>query len=187
MASHVKLAGIVVALLVFFLPSFALADDINFGVDPSEVRIDHLSPGQATKFELTIRNNDAAYRIFTLAAYPPPEGKNREGTTQLPDGSWIGFSSDEIGIAPYGQADVTVTIAIPRDQKWVSQDWETWLGVTAESSALLGAKLYVRLLVSTSPTMAGGLNMRFVAGLGLGAILLGCGGYYYFRRRARFE
>jgi hypothetical protein len=187
MASRVRLIGLAAALLVIFLPSFSLAGDINFGVNPSEVRIKDLSPGETAEFDLTIHNNDAVSRVFTLAAYPPTEGAEREGTTQLPDGSWIGFSSGETEIPPHSQADVTVTVAIPREQEWVSQHWETWLAVTAESSGLLGAQLYVRLFVSTSSTVTGGLNIRFVAGLGLGAILLGCGCYYYFRRKARFE
>jgi hypothetical protein len=82
---------------------------------------------------------------------------------------------------------VTVTLAVPRDQDWTSQGWETWLGVTAQSSDLLGVKLCVRLLVSTGSTISTRFNIRLFTGLGLAAALLGSGGYYYFRRRARYE
>jgi hypothetical protein len=187
MLNRIGLAGLVTASLVILLPSFALADDVNFGVVPAEVRIDNLRPGETEEFELAIHNNDAVPRSFTLATFPPPAGQERQGATQFPDGTWIDFSSDEIEIPPYDQADVTVRVAIPREQEWVSQDWETWLGVTAQSSDLLCVKLYVRVLVSTGSILASRFNTRFFIGVGLAAALIGCGGVYYFRRRARFE
>jgi hypothetical protein len=187
MPGRVRLAGLAAALLLIFLPSFALAYDINFGVVPAEVRIRDLRPGETTGFELTIHNNDAVPRVFTLACFPPPDGEETEGTTRFPNVSWIDFSPNEIAVAPYGEAIVTVTLAIPRDQDWTSQDWETWLGVAAQSSDLLGVKLCVRLLVSTGSTISTRFNIRLFAGLGLAAALLGSGGYYYFRRRARYE
>jgi hypothetical protein len=187
MPGFIRLGGLAAALLVILLPSLALADNINVGVVPAEVRINGLPPGTTREFELVIRNNDAVPRVFTLASSPPPNGEEKEESTPLPDVSWIEFSPDQIEVAPYDEATVTVTLAIPRDQNWTSQDWETWLGVTAQSTDLLGVRLYVRLLVSTGSTIAARFNVRFVAGLGLAAALLGSGGYYYFRRRARYD
>jgi len=187
MLRHVALAGISAVFLVMLLPFFALADDINIGVVPAEIRIDNLSPGETAKFELTIHNNDAISRSFTLAVSVPPEGQEKTGATQFPDGSWISFSPDRTEVVPYGEANVTVMVAIPREQKWTSQDWETWLGVTAESTDMLGVRLYTRLLVSTNSTVAQRFNVRLLVGIGLPALLLGCGGFYYFRRRARFN
>jgi hypothetical protein len=187
MPGCIRLGGLAAALLVILLPSFALADDINIGVVPAEVRIDGLPPGATREFELTIHNNDAVPRVFTLASSPPPDGEQREKRTQLPDVRWIHFTPDQIEVAPHDEATVTVTLAVPRDQNWTGQRWEIWLGVTAQSSALLGVKLYVRLLVSTGSTIAARFNVRLFAGLGLAAALLGSGGYYYFRRRARYD
>jgi len=187
MPGRIRLAGLAAALLIILLPSFALADDINFGVVPADVRIRDLRPGETSEFELTIHNNDAVSRVFTLACFPPPDGEETEGTTQFPDIGWIDFSPDQVELAPHGEAKVTVKLAIPRDQNWTSQDWETWLGVTAQSSDLLGVKLYVRLLVSTGSTITASFNVRFIAGLAVAAALLGSGGYYYFRRRTRYE
>jgi hypothetical protein len=45
MVGRIKLAGLIAALLVIFLPSFTLAQDVNFGVAPAEVKIDNLPPG----------------------------------------------------------------------------------------------------------------------------------------------
>lgn len=182
MVAFVKLAGLIVALLLILPPSFILAQDINFGVSPAEVRIDDLLPGQSVQFQLTVSNNDEVSRVFTLAVSEPPEERTREGRTGLPDHSWISFCPSEITVAVGGQANVTVTVAIPPEPKWAGGDWETWLGVAAESADLLGVELYVRLLVSTGGSR---FNIGLLAGIALAVVLLGYGSYYYFRRRAR--
>ena len=187
MLQRIGLFGLLTAFLVIFLSSSALADDINFGVVPAEVRIDNLRPGETEKFELVIHNNDAVSRTFTLATFPPQQGQEKEGATRFPDASWVDFSPDRIDVSPYGEATVTVAVAIPREQEWTNQNWEAWLGVATESSDLLGVKLYARVLVSTGPTLASRFGIGFFAGVGLAAALICCGGVYYFRRRARFD
>ena len=141
-----------------------------------------MPPGEAAEFELTIHNKAEIAHNLTIAAFQPPEEERREGRTESPDDSWISFSSQEIEVAAKSEANVTVTVAIPQEQKWAGEDWEIWLGVAAESSALLTVRLDVRLLVSTSGTR---FNAGLVAGIVVGIVLLGFGGYYYFRRKAR--
>jgi hypothetical protein len=187
MVGRIKLAGLIASLLVIFLPSFTLAQDVNFGVAPAEVKINNLPPGEAAEFELTIHNKDEIAHVFTFIIFQPPEEERREGMAEFPDDSWISFSSQEIEVAANSQANVTVTVAIPQEQKWAGEDWETWLGVTAESPDLLGVKLYVRLLVSTNPAVEGKSNIGLFAGIAVAIVLLGYGGYYYFRRKAKSE
>jgi hypothetical protein len=184
---HIKLAGFIAALLVILLPSFTLAQEANFSVSPAEVHIDNLSPGGAAEFELTIHNKEKLAHNLTITIFQPPEEDIREGRAEFPDDSWISFSSQEIEVAANSQADVAVTVAIPQEQKWAGKGWEIWLGVAAESSDLLAVRLYVRLLVSTNPAVEAGSNVGLVAGIVVGVILLGCGGYYYFRRKAKLE
>jgi hypothetical protein len=136
------------------------------------------------EFELTIHNKDEIAHNFTVTTFPPPEEERREGSAEFPDDSWISFSSPRIEIPANSQANVTATVAIPRDQKRTGEHWETWVAVNAESSDLLSVKLYVRLLVSTSGTR---FNVGLVAGIAVAIVLLGYGGYYYFKRRARYE
>ena len=144
-----------------------------------------MPPGEAAEFELTIHNKEELAHNLTIATFQPPEEDRREGRTEFPDHSWISFSSQEIGVAANSEANVTVTVAVPPEQKWAGEDWEIWLGVAAESSDLLAVRLYVRLLVSTKHAMESASNAGLVAGIVVGIILLGCGGYYYFRRKAR--
>jgi hypothetical protein len=187
MVMRIKLAGLIAALLASFLPSFALAQDSSCSVSPAEVHINNLAPGEATEFELTIHNKEETARNFTIATFRPSEEERREGRAEFPDDSWISFHFQEIEVAAKSEANVAVTVAIPREQKWVGGDWEIWLGVTAESSDLLAVRLYVRLLVSTEAAVGTRPNAGLVAGIVVGIVLLGCGGYYYFRRKARPE
>ena len=187
MIRHIKLAGLIVALLAIFLPSFTLAQDVNFSVSPAEVHIDDLPPGETAEFELTIHNKEELAHNFTFTTFQPPEEERREGRAEFPDDSWISFSSPKIEVAAKSGANATVTVDVPREQKWAGEDWEIWLGVAAESSDLLAVRLYVRLLVSTSPAAEARSNAGLVAGIVVGIILLGCGGYYYFRRKAKPE
>ena len=182
MIGRIKLAGLIAALLVIFLPSFTSAQDFSFGVSPDEVSIDSLPPGEAAEFELTIHNKEELAHNFTITTFQAPEEERREGRAEFPDENWISFSSQEIEVSANSAANVTVTVAVPREQKWAGEDWEIWLGVVAESSDLLALRLYVRLLVSTSGTK---FNAGLVAGIVVGIVLLGCGGYYYFRRKAK--
>jgi len=187
MIGRIKLAGLIAALLVIFLPSFTLAQDVNFGVAPAEVKIDNLPPGEATEFELTINNKDEIAHVFTFTTFQPPEEERRGERSEFPDDSWISFYSPGIEVAANSQANVTVTAAIPQEQKWAGEDWEIWLGVAAESSDVLGIKLYVRLLVSTNPIVRGKSNIGLFAGIAVAIVLLGYGGYYYFRRKTKPE
>lgn len=184
MAARVRSAWLIAALLVISLPSLALAQEVNFGVVPAEVHIDNLPPGEITAFNLTVTNNDEITRVFTFSACEPSQEEARELRAGLPDDSWVSFSPPEIAVAPGAQANVTVMIAIPREQKWAGRDWETWLGVAAKSDDLLGVTLYVRLLVSTTGTR---LSVGFIAGIAAGSALLGYGSYRYFKRRTRFD
>ena len=172
-------------MLVIFLPSFTLAQGVNFGISPAEVHIDNLPPEEAAEFELTIHNKEELAHNFTIATFQPPEEERREGRTEFPDDSWISFSSQRIEVPAKSEASVTVTVAIPREQKWAGGDWEIWLGVAAESSDLLAVRLYVRLLVSTNPVVGARSNAGLIAGIVVGIILLGCGAYYYFRHKAK--
>jgi hypothetical protein len=187
MVGRIKLAWLIAALLVIFLPSFTLAQDVNFGVSPAEVKIDNLPPGEATEFELTIHNKDEIAHIFTFTTFQPLEEERREGRADFPDDSWISFSSPGIEVPANSETNVTVTVAIPQEQKWAGEDWETWLGVAAESSDLLGIKLYVRLLVSTNPIVRSKSNTGLFAGIAVAIVLLGYGGYYYYRRKTKSE
>jgi hypothetical protein len=187
MAGQVKLAGLIATLLLIFLPSSTMAQDVNIGVTPSEVRISDLSPGQTTEFQLTVRNKDDINHIFAFSILQPSLDKRREGRAELPDDSWITFSSREIEVSANDEAIVTVNVTVPGKQAWANQDWETWLGVAPESSDLLGVELYVRLLISTNSVPQPRPNMWFLGGVGVATALLCYGGYYYFRRRARSE
>jgi hypothetical protein len=182
MVARITSAGIIAAFLVMLFPFLALAEDINFSVIPAEVHIDNLLPGESAEFELTIHNKEEIAHNFTITTFAPPEEERREGRAEFPDPSWISSSPPRIEIAGTSQANVTVTVVIPQEQKWAGRDWEIWLGATPESSDLLGVKLYVRLLVSTSGMR---FNTGLVAGIAVAIVLLGYGGYHYFRRRAR--
>ena len=182
MVDRIKSVGLITALLVVFLPAFVMAQDIAFSVSPAVVEIDDLSPGQAAEFQLTVNNNDDVTRVFAFAASRPPVEEVRERRAGLPDDSWVSFYPVEIAIPASAQANVTVKIAIPPEKTWTGRDWETWLGVAAQSSDLLGVQLYVRLLVST-----GGIRLSpgFIAGIAAAVALLGYGGYRYARHRAK--
>jgi len=185
MVGHIKVAGLIVILLVIFLPSFALAQEARFSVSPAEVHIDNLPQGEATEFELTIYNKEELTHNFIISTFQPTEDERREGRAEFPDPGWISLSSKEIELAANSEGNVTATVAIPREPKWAGKDWEIWLGVAAESSDLLTVKLYVRLLVSTNPVTEARFNAGLVTGIVVGIVLLSCGGYYYFKRKAK--
>jgi len=182
MIDRIQSVGLIAALLVVFLPTFVMAQDISFSVSPTVVDIKDLSPGQAAEFQLTINNNDDVTHLFTFIASPPPEEETRERRARLPDDNWVTFYPLEITIPASAQANVTVKIAIPPQKTWAGRDWETWLGVAAESSDLLGVQLYVRLLVSTSGIR---LSPGFIAGIAAAVAVLGYGGYRYARHKAK--
>ena len=181
----IKSAGLIAASLVILLPSYALTQEFRFSVSPAEVRIDDLAPGETSEFELTIHNKEELAHNFTLTTFQPPEEERREGRAEFPDDSWISFSSQEIQIAANSEAAVTVTLTVPQEPKWAGREWETWLGVTAESRDLLAVRLYTRLLVSTAPAVGARPDAGLVTGIVVGIVIFGCGSYLYFRRRAR--
>jgi LPXTG-motif cell wall-anchored protein len=184
MVGRSKSAGLVAGFLAVLLPFITVAGNASLSVSPAQVRVDDLLPGETTEFELTIHNRDGMAHNFTFAVFPPPKEERREGRTELPDSSWISFSSPKMEIPASSQAHATVLVAIPQEQRWAGRNWETRLAVTAESSDMLAVKLYVRLLVSTGGTRS---NSGLIAGIAAVAVLLGCGTYFLSRRRTRPE
>lgn len=185
MAGRITLAILFAALLVIVLPPPVAAQGIDFSVIPAVVRIDSLPPGEETTFELAIHNKDDVPHFFTLAVSQPPEEERREGRDEFPVPSWISFSSPEIEVPANVATNVSVTVAVPREQQWAGQNWEVWLGVDAESADLLDVELYVRLLVSTTSAPRGAFNEGLLAGIAVAIVLFGYGIYYFLRRRAR--
>ena len=183
MIRYIKLAGFIATLLVVFLPAITLAQEFRFSISPSEVHIANLPPGETSEFELTIHNKQELAHNFTLTTFQPPEEERRDGRAEFPDDSWISFSSLEIEVAANSEATAIVTVTIPREPKWAGKEWETWLGVTAESSDLLAVRLYTRLSVSTTPAVGARPDAGIVIGIVVGIVLFGCGSYYYYRRR----
>jgi hypothetical protein len=183
MAERISLASLIAVLLVIFPSSFTTAQGIDFSVIPAVIRINNLPPGEATAFELTIHNKDDIAHVFTFTLFSPSEKWRWEGRATLPDASWISFSPSAIEVAPDSAANVTVFLAIPSEQKWAGKDWETWLGVNAESSDLLGVRLFVRLLVSSTSVAKPGFNEGIFATIAVAIVLLGCGTYYYLSRK----
>ena len=183
MIGYVKLAGLIATLLVVFLPTSTLAQEFRFSVSPAEVHIDDLPPGETSEFALTIHNKEELSHNFTLSTFQPPEEERREGKAEFPDDNWISFSPPAIEVIENSEATVTVTIAIPREPEWAGKEWETWLGVTAESRDLLAVQLYTRLLVSTPPAVGARPDTGLIVGIIVGIVLFGCGSYYYYRRR----
>ncbi len=186
MASY-KSAVLIAALPLILLPSFALADTAiqYITVAPAEVNINNLSPGEPTEFELTIHNQEELAHTFALTTFQPTEHDRREGRADLPDDSWIIFSPHKIEVDAGDEASVKVTVAVPPGQEWAGQDWEIWLGVTAESTDVLVVKLYVRLLVSTSAAVEAESNAELVVGIAAVAVVLGYAAHYYSRRKTR--
>jgi hypothetical protein len=184
MVRRIKLAVCITTFLIIFLPSFTLAQDVYFSIFPAEVRINNLTPGDVAQFELTVHNKDEIAHNFTFATFQPTEEQRKEGWAEFPDDSWISFSSPEIEVTANSEANVTVTVSMPQEQKCAGEDWETWLGVASESSALLTVKLYVRLLVSTGGHKS---NIGLVVVIVVVIILTFYCGYRYFKRKAKLK
>jgi len=174
--------NIALLFVIAWLPSAAQAQ--SFGVSPAELTIDGLLPGEEAEFELTVHNHYDAAHTFVLSTSHPWERK--PGRADLPDDRWISFSPGEVEVAANSQAPVSVTLAIPSNQKWSDRDWEVWLGVTPEEKEFLVANCYVRLLVSTGTQPQAGSNIGLIAGIVIAVLLLGYA-TYCSRHRAKPE
>lgn len=175
-------ALILISLLAVFLPSVTLAQDFSFGLSPTQIEILDFVPGQAAEFELLIRNKCAAPQIFTLTAFQPAAHHRKDGWTALPDPGWISFFPAELELPAGAQSQVTIVIAIPAEKKWAGKNWEVWLGVTAESEDTLGIQLNARLFVSTSGAASKETNVRLIAAVAAGLLLLICAARLHHRR-----
>jgi hypothetical protein len=178
------LIWLIAALVAISCTSTAQAQ--YFGISPAEVRIDDLSPGDKTEFRLSIRNRDEAPNTFNLSTFHPQQSERREGRDEFPDGSWISFSPQRVGVEVEADSDanVEVSVAIPSDNKWAGKDWEIWLRVAPEDRELLVVNYYVRLLVSTGEGPEAGPNITLIIGIVIAVFLLGYA-IYYSKRRAK--
>ena len=178
------LIWLIVALVAIVSPCVAQAQHI--GISPAEVRIDNLSPGNETEFQLSIRNKDEVAHTLGLSTFYPQESERREGRAEFPDSSWISFSPQRVEVEAKSETKVKVSVAIPSDHKWAGKDWEIWLKVAPEDREFLVVNYYIRVLVSTGEGLGAGPNVGLIAGIAIAVFLLGYG-VYYFRRRAEVK
>ena len=180
-ARNFGLIAVALLLAIILCPFTVQAQD--FGVSPSEVRMDNISPDKEASFDLIIRNKDDAEHTFILSTCDPDESQRRPGRAKLPDDSWIHFSSQQKDVLANSQTNVKVTVNIPQDSDWVNKDWEIWLSVTPESTGLLVVNYYIRLLISTSGKGNDKPNTGLIAGI-IAVLLFGYT-VYYFQRKAK--
>ena len=170
-----------IALMAIFPPSIGQAQD--FGVSPSEVRVDNLAPGKEAEFELTIRNRDEVPHVFTFSTFHPQEKERRQGRADFPDGSWISFSPQKLEVPANSTNCVKVTVTIPAKQKWADKDWEVWLRITPEEKEFLVVNYYIRFLVSTAGEATPTIPIGFVLAI-IAAVVLIIWGIFYSRSRS---
>jgi hypothetical protein len=165
------------------MPVTALAQ--GFSLSPPSVTISGLPPGGETQqFPMTITNKEDTAYTFQLTVYNPPDKDLKEGFSQLPDNSWIAFSSNSIEVPPNSSAEVTVMVTVPEGQQWANKNYEVWLGVSPEAAGLFAIKLYSRLyLVTASPVAAAGTNWGLICSIALAAVIVILCGDYYIRRK----
>ena len=184
MSRQVKhLIWLIAALMAVVVPLPSSARVQNFSVSPAEVNIDNLSLGEKAEFELTIYNKDNISHTFILTAYNPDKSQRRPGRDEFPDDSWISFSSRRVEVQARSDTEVRVKVAIPLEQKWAGKNWEIWLGVSPKSSDLLIAKLYVRLLVSTTNDATSGSQTGLIIGIIVAVALITWGVIWSRRKR----
>ena len=178
------LIWLISALLVFFLPSSALA--WSYSISPAVKEIANLSLGGKAEFNLIIHNKDNVRHTFVLTTYNPEESERRPGRIEFPDSDWISFSP-QVEVQADSKAEVEVIIAIPPEQEWADKDWEIWLSIIPEDKDLLVVNYYIRLLVSTNSEVSevkASSTSGLIPGIVVGVILLGCG-VYYFKRKTK--
>lgn len=173
--------------LIFVLASTVLAQ--GFSISPAEVRIDNVAPGQECEFNLTIYNKEDTKQTFIFGIHRPEEAKRRQGMAEFPSDSWITLPQ-RVEVKANSSVSVKIKVGVPSDVKWADKDWEIWLGIVPESSNLLIAKLYIRLLVSTAAGTSAGDSSRYqisrvVRGIGIALVLAVFGGYYLWYRKKR--
>lgn len=180
-------AMLIATLLITLLPASVAAGVSTYSgsVSPTEVTIDGLSPGDPVDFELTIRNEEGPARVFLLTVYQPSEEARRAGRDELPDDSWVTFSSDEVELGSEDKVSVRVTVAVPNEPAFMGKDWEIWLGVAPQTRELMTVKYYVRLLISTRSDDELWPNALTVIGTIVAAGLLGYAAHSCSRRGAR--
>jgi hypothetical protein len=179
--NNLKLRVIATFLAVvasLLLPITALAQ--GFSVSPPSVKISGLPPGGETQeFPITITNKEDTAYTFQLTVYNPPDKDLREGYSQLPDNSWISFQPDTIEVPPNSSAEVIVQVTVPEGEQWENQNYEVWLGASPGAVGLFAIKLYVRLYILTTSSVAPGTNWGLIIGsIIVGVIAIICGDYY---------
>lgn len=145
----------IVAGVVLAPPAAARA---AFAIEPGKVFIDNMYPGGVAEFPITVYN-DTDYQATYVIKVRAPDYTD-EGYESLPYLEWIKVSPGNITIAAGGQANVKVTITVPKDAVYPSKKAEVWVSFMEQAQPEQGGgtiqiELAARLLITTTDEVPG--------------------------------
>lgn len=165
-----------VAGVVLAPPAAALA---NFAIEPGKVFVDNMYPGGIAEFPITVYNTSDYEATYVVKVRAPDYTDT--GYEPLPYLDWVTVDPGELTIKANGQANIKVTIAMPKDAVYPSKKAEVWVSFMEQAQGVTGGgliqiELAARLLLSTTDELPSSGGTATVEGGGSVGIKAEAGG-----------
>ena len=138
----------ILIVVVSYISSPASVIAGSYGVSPSEVQLEHLSPGSSYIFEICILNHEDYAQSYTLYLHHPNNSEMREGRITIPDFDIISFPK-QVEVPANSDLEIPIGISVPVERDLAGKDWEVWLSISQNSNRFMTINYYIRLLIST--------------------------------------
>jgi hypothetical protein len=155
LVSSLVLIGLAAGL--FMVPPAAA--QAAFAIEPGKVFVDNMYPGGVAEFPITIYNDTDAEATYVIKARAPDYTDPEYET--LPYLEWIRVTPGNITISAGGQANVKVTITVPKDAVYPSKKAEAWVSFMQQvpeeqGGGTIQIELAARILISTTDEVPSG-------------------------------
>jgi len=125
------------------------------GIKPAMLQFETMEPGKRKKAQVSLYNNDATARMYTISVKTILVDPTREqivpspGYAWIPEPKWMSVSKGWVKVNGNESRTVNVSVKVPNKPEYSGQRWEALLWVEPDE----GLPRFARIQIETQPVL----------------------------------
>jgi len=130
------LALMIVSLTLLTSTVAHAQENAIFSVSPGSFTVTDVPIGEiyTSPQHIVVRNGDNVARAVSITVEVPPANETTPGYAPIPNANWVIPSASSILISENSDAEIQISLNIPRQENLTGQRWEVWIPVERQAN-----------------------------------------------------